>query len=89
MNRWDRVKPVEIDGKEVKLYRPPFEAEMSITIDAPDIELDHLSHIHLGTSQEMYKIIDANLESFIDSRGEVKHMGKINIPVIEKVYIDV
>ena len=82
MFRWIDIEPVTIAGMTVKMYRDPFVPEVTVTGPANEYnrELDHHAYTHLGSELLMYQILDPNFEQYMEKRGDVSLLKKVEIP---------
>ena len=83
MLRWQNIEDKEIFGMTVKMYRDPYTAGKTIVAPIPNLEIDHYAYKYLESELFMYRILDINFNDFIEERGDVSRMGKVNIPISE------
>ena len=62
MIQWQNIPITTIDGRDFKMYRPPFVPDLSVKIPNMNLELDHYAFKFLGTETDMYKIFNAFCE---------------------------
>lgn len=81
MFRWNDVETQTIENVSVKMYRPLYEANRSMTIRYHEEELDLLSYRYLGSEMLWYKILDVNMKAILENRGRMNRLQSIQIPV--------
>jgi hypothetical protein len=83
MFRWQEVEDQTIFDMTVKMYRDPFVAEETFKAYETRRELDHHAFKYLGSETDFYKILDTNFVVFMEARGNVDELGKIDVPRIQ------
>ena len=83
MFRWNNIEvSITPDGKNMKYYRPQFQADSTVKVELKNNDLDKIANDELGSELEMYKIMDLNLIAIIENRGDLSRIDKVEIPAI-------
>ena len=83
MFQWHDVEEIDFNGKKFKMYRNLYKPEKSQAVKNEGLELDHIAHKYLGDEMDMYKILDTNITSYIEERGNVSRI-EVKIPLKEE-----
>lgn len=79
MDRWDLVEDKELFGLTFKMYRDPFVANTTFTSLFKNIDLDHQAYKYYESELYAYRILDVNFVNYIEERGDLHRLGKIQI----------